>query len=94
MAYGICTRTSIFDGLDLATLQSRLTALQLAMLDLEAGARVAKATYSQGDGSRSVEYTQADRASLTRTILALQSQIDYLNGNPTNRVKPLRPYIG
>ena len=50
------SRTSVLDGLDLVTLQARLTAMQLALLDLQSGAQVATASYAQGDGNQSVTY--------------------------------------
>ena len=86
-------RTSIYDGLDVATLQARLTALQTALLDLESGAKVVTASYTQGDGARQVTYSQTDRVSLTQTILAVQTQIDRLNGVCVNRRAPIVPYF-
>jgi hypothetical protein len=86
-------RTSILDGLSLPVLQARLTALQLALLDLESGAKVATASYTQGDGARTVSYTQADRVSLRQTILSVQAQIDRLTGACVNRRAPLRPFF-
>lgn len=85
------SRTSILDGLDVSVLQARLTALQLALLDLQAGAKVVTASYAQGDGSRSVTYTAANIADLTQAILSVQSQIDRLTGVCINRRAPLRP---
>lgn len=86
-------RTSILDGLSVTTLQARLTALQTALLDLQAGAKVATASYTQGDGAKTVSYTQANIADLTQTILAVQTQIDRLNGVCLNRRAPLRPFF-
>jgi hypothetical protein len=86
-------RTSIYDGLDVGTLQARLTALQLALLDLEAGAKIVTASYTQGDGAKAVTYSQADRASLRQTILSVQTQIDRINGVCVNRRAPLRPFF-
>lgn len=84
-------RTSIWDGLDQATLQARLTAMQLALMDLESGAKVATASYTQGDGARTVSYTQAQKDSLRMSILELQSQIDRLTGVCQNRRTPITP---
>jgi hypothetical protein len=84
-------RTSVFDGLDVFVLQSRLTALQMALLDLQAGAKVVTASYAQGDGSRSVTYTAANMADLTQAILTVQTQIDRLTGVCINRRAPVRP---
>jgi hypothetical protein len=45
-------RTSILDGVSVGVLQARLAALQTALLDLQAGAKVVTASYTQGDGAR------------------------------------------
>lgn len=85
-------RTSVLDGLDVTLLQQRLQAMQLALLDLQSGAKVATATYSQADGARSVSYTQANIADLTSAILSVQSQIASLTGSGcASRRRPLRP---
>lgn len=86
-------RTSILDGLDVSVLQARLTALQLALLDLQAGAKVVTASYTQGDGAKSVTYSQANIADLTQTILGLQTQIDRLQGVRVNRRRPMAPFF-
>lgn len=86
-------RTSILDGLPLEVLQARLTALQMAMLDLDSGSKVVTASYTQGDGAKQITYTQADRVSLRQTILAVQTQIDRLNGVCVNRRAPIVPYF-
>lgn len=86
-------RTSVFEGMDVTVLQARLAALQLALLDLQAGAKVVTASYTQGDGARQVQYTAANMADLTQTIVALQTQIDCLQGVRINRRAPLRPYF-
>lgn len=84
-------RTSILDGISLEVLQARLAALQQAYLDLMAGGKVASASYTQGDGARTVTYTQANIGDLTQAILALQTQIDGLTGKCINRRAPMRP---
>jgi hypothetical protein len=84
-------RTSILDGIDVATLQSRLAAMQLAYLDLTTGKRVQAASYTQGDGARTVTYTMANIADLVQAILSVQSQIDRLTGTSINRRAPIRP---
>lgn len=86
-------RTSILDGISLADLQARLVALQQAYLDLMAGGKVVTASYTQGDGARSVTYSQANIGDLTQAILAVQTQIDGLTGQCINRRAPLRPYF-
>lgn len=85
-------RTSILDGYDVLALKKRLLDMQAAYLDLMSGRREYVASYAQGDGSKSVTYTQANLADLTQAILALQSQIDALEGNGgINRRRPMRP---
>jgi hypothetical protein len=86
-------RTSILDGIDITSLQTRLAAMQQAYLDLTSGAKVQVASYTQGDGSRTVTYTQANIADLTQAILAVQTQIDRLNCQTVNRRKPMTPYF-
>jgi hypothetical protein len=84
-------RTSILDGVLLTDLQTRLAAMQKAYLDLTTGGKVQVAAYTQGDGAKSVTYTQANIADLTQAILAVQTQIDRLQGMRINRRAPLRP---
>lgn len=86
-------RTSILDGVSATTLQTRLAAMQQAYLDLTTGGKVQAASYSQGDGGRTVTYTMANIADLTQAILAVQTQIDRLQGVIVNRRAPLRPYF-
>jgi hypothetical protein len=87
----VCRRTSILDGIDVGVLQARLTAMQMAHLDLTSGAKVQAASYTQAQGSKMVTYTLANIGDLTQAILALQTQIDTLNGQSVNRRMPLRP---
>lgn len=86
-------RTSILDGVSLQALQIRLSAMQQAYLDLTTGGKLESAAYTQGDGSRTVTYTKANIGDLTQAILAVQTQIDQLNGVRINRRAPLRPYF-
>ncbi|WP_431276267.1 gpW family head-tail joining protein [Variovorax ureilyticus] len=85
-------RTSILDGIALPALQARPAAMQQAYLDLTTGGKIQVASYTQGDGARTVTYTQANIADLTQAILAVQTQIDRLTGAQCiNRRAPLRP---
>ncbi|HZR34356.1 MAG TPA: gpW family head-tail joining protein [Nevskia sp.] len=84
-------RTSILDGIDIATLQSRLAALQQAYLDLTSGGKAEVASYAQGDGSKSVTYTRANLGDLVQAILTLQTQIDRANGQCINRRAAISP---
>jgi hypothetical protein len=85
------TRTSILDGMDTGQLQIRLAAMQQAYLDLTTGGKVQVASYAQGDGSRTVTYTQANIADLTAAIIGVQTQIDRATGVCLNRRAPIRP---
>lgn len=67
--------TSLLAGLDTSYLQAQLTAMQQAYLQLAGGASVAVASYTQGDGAKSVTYRQADMAAMQMTIRTLQSQL-------------------
>lgn len=84
-------RTSILDGIGVPALQVRLASMQQAYLDLTSGAKVQVASYSQGDGGKSVTYTMANIADLTQAILSVQSQIDTATGCRVNRRAPMRP---
>lgn len=86
-------RTSILDGISVEVLQTRLAAMQQAYLDLVSGGKLQVASYAQGDGTKAVTYTMANIADLTQAILAVQSQIDTINGCSINRRAPLRPYF-
>ena len=66
---------TILAGMDTAGLQARLTALQAVYLDLSGGASVASASYTQGDGSKTVTYRALDLANLTQAIRLLQAQL-------------------
>lgn len=87
-------RTSILDGISVDTLKLRLAAMQLAYLDLTSGAKLQVASYTQDAGGKSVTYTAANIADLTQAILAVQTQIDTLEGRRMHRRAPLRPYFG
>jgi hypothetical protein len=84
-------RTSILDGVSVDQLRVRLAAMQQVYLDLTTGSKVQAASYTQGDGARTVTYSMTNIADLTQAILAVQSQIDSLTGACTNRRAPMRP---
>jgi hypothetical protein len=84
-------RPSILDGIDVATLQQRLAAMQQAYLDLVSGGKLEVASYSQADGSRTVTYTRANLGDLVAAITAVQTQIDILSGLRSARRAPMRP---
>lgn len=67
--------TSILAGMSTVALQTALANAQQAYIDLSSGAKVVTASYSQGDGSKSVTYTQANIADLVALIKQLQAQL-------------------
>lgn len=67
--------TSILAGMDTTVLQTQLSKLQQAYLDLSSGAKGENYSYTQGDGSRSVTYTRANLADLVMAIRQLQAQL-------------------
>lgn len=71
--------TSIFAGMSTAALQTALANAQQAYLDLSSGAKVATATYNQGDGTKSVTYTQASISNLVALIKQLQAQLGIIS---------------
>lgn len=76
---------AITDGMSTADMQSRLAALQAAYFDLQAGTKIVTATYSQGDGTKSVTYQQSDMTSMYRSILMLQKALGLINCYPRAR---------
>lgn len=68
-------RTSIFAGMATAQLQAALATAQQAYLDLSSGAKIVSASYTQGDGAKTVTYTQASLPNITALIKELQAQL-------------------
>lgn len=56
-------------------LQAALATAQQAYLDLSSGAKVVTASYTQGDGSKSVTYTAASLPNIVALIKQLQAQL-------------------
>ncbi|AKR49730.1 phage head-tail adapter protein [Acetobacter pasteurianus] len=79
--------SSLLAGLSKAQLQQALTNCQMALIALQGGQRVASVSYSQGDGSRAVTYSQANVGDLSAMIKTLQRQL----GMPGTRRRALRP---
>ena len=71
-------------GVPAATLQVWLTASQTALHQLLTGARVATASYGQGDGNRSVTFSRTDQQTLRAYIGDLQRALGI-------QVAPRRP---
>lgn len=77
-----------FVGQSTQTLQSWLASAQQALQDLETGAKVEVAAYTQGDGGqKSVTYTRATMGVLRQRIAALVQALG--GGRPRRR--PARP---
>lgn len=66
---------SILAGRSTEQLQTDLTAAQDAYIALQSGKRAVSLSYSQGDGSKAVTYTQANVADLVQLIKLLQAQL-------------------
>lgn len=76
-------------GVPQATLAQWFASLQSAMFQLSSGARVAVASYGQGDGSRSVTFSSLD-------VGMLQTKLDELAralGYPVASRRPFKPYF-
>jgi len=67
--------TSLLAGMSEADLRAELAALQQAYLQLGRGQQVVTASYTQGDGAKSVTYRQTDLATLAALIRQLQAQL-------------------
>lgn len=77
---------SILDGISNTDLQARLSALQQVYLDLSAGSQVATASYTQGDGSKSVTFRAADIGAVITAIQMIQKQLGITIGRKPVRV--------
>lgn len=80
-------RTSIFAGMPRHYLQEQLEATQRAYIELSSGAKVVTASYTQGDGTKSVTYTQASLGNITALIKELQAQLGIISHGR----RPIRP---
>lgn len=77
---------SILSGMTTLELQSALVSARRAYTQLMSGEKIVSASYSQGDGARSVTYTQANLAQLTAYIRQLQVAL----GMTTSARRPAR----
>lgn len=66
--------TSVFAGMSTPVLQQALTNAQTALIALQSGQKIVSASYGQGDGTKTVTYTQANIGDLTMLIRQLQQQ--------------------
>lgn len=67
--------TSIFAGMPRAQLENALADAQQAYTQLSLGAKVVTASYTQGDGAKTVTYTQASLGNIVALIKELQAQL-------------------
>lgn len=67
--------SSIFAGMTVDALRAALASAQAAYVTLSTGGKVASASYSQGDGVKSVQYTPATIGGLVMLIKQLQAQL-------------------
>jgi hypothetical protein len=67
--------TSVFAGMSTPVLQQALASAQTALIALQTGQKVVTAGYGQGDGTKSVTFTQANIGDLTLLIRQLQQQL-------------------
>ncbi|KTT24253.1 phage head-tail adapter protein [Pseudomonas oryzihabitans] len=79
--------SGLFAGMPREQLQKMLTRAQQDYADISSGAKVESASYTQGDGTRSVTYTRTNLAQLVNLIQMLQQQL----GIVARPRRPLRP---
>lgn len=72
---GCSTGTGLLAGMDDSVLRARLQQMQLDYLDLSSGRKVMSASYTQGDGAKSVTYTRATIGELAMAIRMAQQQL-------------------
>lgn len=80
--------SSSLSVIPIATVQQWLVAAVAAEQELTIGSRVSTASYSQGDGSRSVTYSTADLPRLKARIAELSA---FLGVGRPGRRGPIRP---
>ncbi len=72
-------QTSLLAGMDISVLQSRLAQMQQDYLDLMSGTKVVSASYTQGEGGKSVTYDRTNIAQLSTAIRQLQAQLGIID---------------
>lgn len=77
----------LFSGMSVTQLQTALNTAQQAYLDLSTGQKTVTVSYAQGDGSRSVTFTQTSVTNLAVLIRQLQQQL----GMISRARRPIRP---
>ncbi|WP_260927385.1 gpW family protein [Novosphingobium sp. 9] len=78
---------SILAGMDTSVLQARLTQMQQDYLDIMSGSKVQTASYTQGDGGKSVTYSMANIGMLTMAIRQIQAQLGLIK-TPRSAIRP------
>lgn len=68
-------RQSVFYGMTTSELQAALTSAQQAYIALSTGGKPVSVSYTQGDGAKSVTYSQADLMRLTAMIGELKEML-------------------
>jgi hypothetical protein len=84
---GFNPQTSIFAGMATQDLRCALVSAQRAYIDLSLGKKVVTASYTQGDGAKSLSFTPATIPDLVMLIKQLQGQLGIVH-NPR---RPMRP---
>jgi len=74
-------------GLTNEQLQAQLTAVQQAIHDLTIGGKPSSVSYAQGDGAKSVSYTQADLAGLRMRARMLAQALGLVR--PRRAIRPV-----
>lgn len=69
------TSPDLYSELTTPEKQAFLRKAQLALIELQTGAKVAKVNYSQGAGQKAVEFTPANEAGLAALIRSLQASL-------------------
>lgn len=77
----------LFAGLPTEVLTANLQNAQLALIQLQSGQQVAAASYTQGDGTKSVSYRKADIGALTLLIRQLQQALGII-AMPRRALRP------
>lgn len=70
-----CRYPSLYQGMARSALQAALTSAQNALIQLNSGAKLVSATYSQADGVKTTAFTPATREGLVSMIRDLQAEL-------------------
>lgn len=70
---------TIYAGMQTSALQQMLTQAQQAYAQLSSGTQAVTLSYAQGDGAKTVTYSQTNIAQLTAHIRGLQAQLGVIS---------------